>query len=425
MEYLKRAKKREIGVSAETQEKVSSIIKDVRENGDSALRRYSRLLDGVEREDFRVSEAEFDAALAGAPKSLLADIESAAANIRAFAEAQKGCLLPLPSFSPLPGLTLGHRLVPVSQAGCYVPGGAYPLFSTALMLAIPAKVAGVERIAVCTPPSRGTGVPHPSVLAALRLAGVSEVYALGGAQAIAALAWGTESVPPVDLIAGPGNAFVAEAKRQCYGKVGLDFVAGPSEALVVVDDTSESKIAAADILAQSEHDPLAQGIIVGLTRKSAQEAVCETERRLEALEKKDSKCGKIARASWTDYGEAVFAETWDEAAAYINARAPEHLELQCQKPENFACKLHNYGSLFLGGFSAEVFGDYCSGPNHTLPTLGAARYTGGLWAGTFLKTLSFQRLSPEAASGLAPLASRLASAEGLAAHSEAAEARAF
>ena len=399
-------------------ETVGAIVEDVRLHGDEALIRYGAQFDGSSRQDPRVLAEELEAACREVSSAELEDIRRAAGPIRKFAEAQKAALTELTAFSPFPGVFLGHRVIPVQSCCCYVPGGSYPLYSTALMLAIPAKAAGVRRVAACSPVMKGTDSIHPKTLAALAAAGVDEVYALGGAQAIAAFAYGTERIAPVDLIVGPGNRYVAEAKRQCYGQVGIDFFAGPSEVLILADSTGDAELIALDLLAQCEHDPMARGVVVTTDRTVAGRVAAEVKRRLETLE-----TAAIARRSWEDYGEILLADSMEEAVAIANDRAPEHLEVQTENPEALMDSLYNYGSLFLGPHAAEVFGDYASGTNHTLPTLRAARYTGGVWAGTFLKVCTHQRLTREGMTGLAPLVSRLARGEGLIAHAEAAEGR--
>ena len=299
-------------------------------------------------------------------------------------------------------------------------GAANPLYSTAMMLGIPAGAAGVGRIAACSPVMKGTDEINPRTLVAMDIAGVDEIYAVGGAQAIAAFSYGTEQIRPVDLIVGPGNSFVTEAKRQCYGKVGIDFVAGPSEVLVIADSGADADVVAADLLAQSEHDREAKGILVTTDEALAGAVIRSVEKQLEKLKTKD-----IAASSWNDYGEVLIAEDLDEAVRYANSYAPEHLEVNVAKEreEETVSSLVNYGSLFIGGNTAEVFGDYASGTNHTLPTLGAARYTGGVWTGTFLKTCTYQKMSRQAMLEIAPLVSRMAEGEGLAGHARAAEIR--
>jgi histidinol dehydrogenase len=286
------------------------------------------------------------------------------------------------------------------------------------MLAIPAKTAGVPRVAACSPTMKGTNKVHPKTVVAMDIAGVDEIYALGGAHAIAAFSYGTAQIRPVDLIVGPGNSYVTEAKRQCYGQVGIDFVAGPSEVMVIADESADAEIIASDLLAQSEHDRVAKGVVVTTSEALAQQIVKEVERQLGELD-----TSALAREAWENYGEIILADSLDEAAAIANDAAPEHLEVQANDSEALAEKLYNYGSLFIGKYTAEVFGDYASGTNHTLPTLRAARYTGGVWVGTFIKTCTHQSFTKEAMLEMAPLVARLAHGEGLQAHALAAENR--
>ncbi|MDR0882159.1 MAG: histidinol dehydrogenase [Candidatus Adiutrix sp.] len=418
MEFLKSARARTIAATREMRRTVAEIIEEVQANGDEAIRRYNRKFDGCDRPALRVSREETETAYREVSGSDLADLRQAAHNIRQFAEAQKATLTSLPAVSPIPGLTIGHRVIPVRSCCGYVPGGGYPLYSTALMLAIPAQVAGVPRVTACSPALKGSSRIHPKTLVALDLAGVDEIYVVGGAQAVAAFSFGTEQIRPVDLIVGPGNSYVTEAKRQCYGQVGIDFVAGPSEIMVIADHTADPEVIAADLLAQSEHDLLAQGLLVTIDRALGRLVLEAVERQLTTLA-----TAAIARRSWADYGEVAVADNLEEVVAYANDRAPEHLEIQVEDNETLAGRLYNYGSLFIGQYSAEVFGDYASGPNHALPTLRAARYTGGVWVGTFLKTCTHQTLDREALPALAPLVARLARGEGLVAHALAAELR--
>ena len=397
---------------------VEEMINYVREQKDAALKEYNLKFDGCTRETLRVSKEEIQVAYTKLTAQEIEDLKAAAANIRAFSKAQKETVRPLENFSPAPGIFLGHRIIPVKSCCCYVPGGNYPLYSTALMLIIPAKTAGVERVAACSPVMKGTNEINPKTLVAMDIAGADEIYAVGGAQSIAAFSYGTEEIKPVDMIVGPGNRFVTEAKRQCYGQVGIDFVAGPSEVLVIADGSGTPEIVAADLLAQSEHDPNAKGILI-TTEESFGTAVMEAvERELAVLE-----TAEIARKSWEVYGEVILVDSLEEAVCLANEYAPEHLELNIQKPEEVSKQLYNYGSLFIGENTAEVFGDYASGTNHTLPTLRAARYTGGVWVGTFLKTCTYQSMTPEAAAELAPLVYRMAKGEGLMGHARAAEVR--
>lgn len=418
MEILKEARVRTEEDKKKLTQTVGEMIDNVRERKDQALREYSQRFDGSVRESFRIRPEEIQEAYAQLTEEEIQDLKTAAEHIRAFAKAQRETIQPLENFSPAPGIFLGHRIIPVNSCCCYVPGGNYPLYSTALMLVIPAKTAGVGRVAACSPVMKGTGKIHPKTLAAMDIAGADEIYALGGAQAVAAFSYGTEEISPVDMIVGPGNQYVTEAKRQCYGQVGIDFVAGPSEVLVIADGSGSPKIVAADLLAQSEHDPNAKGMLITTDKKFGQEVIQAVEEELSWLP-----TASIARKSWETYGEVVLAESLEEAVEICNAYAPEHLELNVREPELLKEELCNYGSLFIGENTAEVFGDYASGTNHTLPTLRAARYTGGVWVGTFLKTCTHQSMTPEAMKELAPLVERMAQGEGLAGHAQAAKVR--
>lgn len=417
---LKPSKKRTEEDRSRLMTTVGDIIADVRMNGDAALMEYNRRFDGCERTALRISEQEIRDAYDKVSAQEIEDIKKAAANIENFAKAQRATVGALEDFSPSPGIVLGHRVIPVRSCCCYVPGGGYPLYSTALMLGSPAKVAGVERVTACSPVIKGTDCIHPKTLVAMDVAGVDEIYAVGGAQAIAAFSYGTDQIQPVDMIVGPGNSFVTEAKRQCYGKVGIDFVAGPSEVLIIADGNADPEVLATDILAQSEHDKEAKGILVTTDEKLGASVIDAVEAQLSTLETEP-----IARSSWNDFGEILIADSLDEAVEYANAYAPEHLEVNVAEADadRVVSGLKNYGSLFIGGNTAEVFGDYASGPNHTLPTLGAARYTGGVWVGTFLKICTYQSMSRDAMMGIAPLVSNLARGEGLIGHARAAEIR--
>lgn len=420
MRELKASKKRTEQDKSRLIETVKEIIDEVKARGDAALLEYNSKFDGCGRKALRICRDEIKEAYEAVPDAEIDDIRRAAANIRSFAEAQRETIGILDGFSPEVGINLGHKVIPVDSCCCYVPGGGYPLYSTALMLGIPARTAGVGRITACSPVIKGTDRIHPKTLVAMDIAGVDEIYAVGGAQAIAAFSYGTEQIQPVNLIVGPGNSFVTEAKRQCFGKVGIDFVAGPSEVLVIADGGADPEIIAADLLAQSEHDKEAKGILVTTDEALGMAVMKAVEEQLPTLDTKD-----IAASSWKDFGEVLLAESLDEAVAYANRYAPEHLEVNVAKEveDEVVSQLRNYGSLFIGGNTAEVFGDYASGTNHTLPTLGAARYTGGVWTGTFLKICTYQRMTEDAMMKIAPLVSSLARGEGLIGHARAAEIR--
>lgn len=417
---LKTSKTRSEEDRSRLRETVGKIIDSVIKNGDKALKEYNSRFDRCKREFIRISSDEIKEAYDKVPAGEVEDIKKAADNIRAFAEAQKGTVGSLKNFSPSEGIILGHRVIPVDSCCCYVPGGGYPLYSTALMLGIPAKVAGVRRVTACSPVIKGTDSIHPKTLVAMDVAGIDEIYAIGGVQAVAAFSYGTDQIEPVDLIVGPGNSFVTEAKRQCYGKVGIDFVAGPSEVLIIADNTADPEIIAADLLAQSEHDREAKGILVTTDEMLGKAVWNAVEKQLPTLDTEE-----IARSSWNDFGEILIADTLDEAIEYANEYAPEHLEVNVSesRTDYVADSLRNFGSLFIGGNTAEVFGDYASGPNHTLPTLGASRYTGGVWVGTFLKICTYQSMTADAMMSIAPLVSNLARGEGLTGHARAAEIR--
>ena len=426
MEYIKEYKKREKSIDRETREAVFSMIEEVRAGGDEAVLRLSEKFDDCKRREIglglRVGPEEIAAAYMEVGEELIKDMAQAAISILGFAEAQKESLSEVRDFSPRQGVFLGHRIIPVDSCLCYIPGGNYPLYSTALMLIIPAKEAGVKRVVCCSPVEKGTGRINPKTLVAMDIAGADEIYAVGGVQAISAFAYGTETIAPVDLIVGPGNKYVAEAKRQCYGKVGIDFVAGPSEVLVIADGTGNPEIVAADLLAQAEHDVNAKSILVTTDRAFGEKVIECVEKELSEIS-----TGEIARVSWEDNGEVILVSSMEEAVEYSNKVAPEHLEINTvslsDSIEYFLKNLRNYGSLFLGQNTAEVFGDYASGTNHTLPTVGASRYTGGLWVGTFLKTCTYQYMRDQGSEEIAPIVRRLAEGEGLSAHAYAAKVR--
>lgn len=418
MEIIKNAEKRSNADNASLIQTVGEIVENIKTGGDDKLISYNKNFDNNERTKLQITQEEIEEAYSMVSSPDIEDIKKAKHNIEAFAQVQKEALKEIKSYEISPGITLGHRIIPVHSCLCYVPGGGYPLYSTALMLAVPAQVAGVKRITACSPARKGTGKIHPKTLVALDIAGVHEIYAVGGAHAIAAFSYGTDQIKAVDLIVGPGNQYVTEAKRQCYGQVGIDFVAGPSEVLVIADESANAAIIAADLLAQSEHDLLAKGILVTTSRNLAEAVIEQVEFQLAKLPTKN-----IASPSWHKFGEVILADNLDEAINIANDFAPEHLEVIVSDKESVVPYLMNYGSLFIGQYTAEVFGDYTSGTNHTLPTLKAARYTGGVWVGTFLKVCTHQSITKEAMAEMSPLVSRLARGEGLISHARAAEIR--
>lgn len=415
MKIIKSAGKR-TAEDVDIRQQVFTILEDIRSKGDEALAKYCRELDNFIG-TVRVTDDDIKKAYDSLEPQVVRDIEFAADRIRRFAEIQKKSICEVKE-EVSPGVILGHRIIPINSCGVYIPGGRYPLPSSALMSIIPAKVANVSRIVACSPPDKKTGSIHPATLVAMNVAGADEIYCMGGAHAIGALAYGTETIKGVDMIVGPGNIWVTEAKRQVFGTVGIDFLAGPSEVLIIADETANPDFVAADLLAQSEHDPNARGILISLSENMASKVVSSLEILLT-----DLKTADIARKAWEDNGEVFVADSMDEAIKLANEIAPEHLELCVKNPEDVVDSLHNYGSLFIGNYAAEVFGDYVSGTNHILPTMKAARYSGGVWVGTFLKVVTFQKITKEGAAELIPAASNLAETEGLFAHKLAADIR--
>lgn len=410
MHYIKRADTSSVSVDRdETRNVVREIIADVRARGDEALREYETRFSQVERPQFRITDDEWERAIASLDEDVKTLVDRSTARVTAFAEAQLATLHPL-EMELGDGIVLGHRHVPLETAGAYVPGGRFPLLSSAQMVTVPAKVAGVKRV-VALSPANYQGSIHPAVLYALKRAGATDVFAIGGAQAIAAMAYGTESVPRVDLIAGPGNRFVAEAKRQVYGDVGIDLIAGPSEILVIADDTADAHVVAVDLLAQAEHDPYSRAILISTSHALAEAVAEEVETVLAALPE-DSP----ARHSWPRCGEIISVQNPHEAFSVGNDYAMEHVHIQMAEPRRALDALHNYGSLFIGEPSSVVFSDKVSGTNHTLPTLQAARYTGGLWVGTYIKTLTYQEVREPGTQYLARHSELQSRREGLEGH---------
>lgn len=399
-------------------EQVSAIIEDIKINKDEALKKYNLKFDNNDRRVIKVSKEEIEEAYKQVDEEFIKDLKIASKNIENFAMAQKESFDNNFEKEIYPGVILGQKHIPVTSCLAYVPGGGYPLFSTALMLIIPAKVAGVKRVVACSPTMKSTPKINPKTLVAMDIAGADEIYATGGVQAIAAFTYGTESIKPVDIIVGPGNKYVTEAKRQCYGTVGIDFVAGPSEVLIIADETANPTYIAADVLAQCEHDLNARGILVTTSEKFGLEVSQKVDEMLETLPTKN-----IAKPSWDNNGEIILVDSLEEAVQISNEYAPEHLEIDVENNEGIIEGLVNYGSLFIGEYSAEVFGDYVSGTNHTLPTLKASRYTGGVWVGTFIKTCTHQVLNKKAIKSLGPVAINMATEEGLYAHANAARVR--
>lgn len=418
MEILKKSKFKNLENEKETKNQVREILNEIKINKDVGVRKYNLQFDKNPRINYRVTREEIVRAYKQVDIKFIEDIKVAVKNIEEFAKIQKGSFNNNFEKEIYPGVILGQKHIPIESALAYVPGGGYPLFSTALMLIIPAKVAGVKRICACSPTMKNSESINPKTLVAMDIAGADEIYAIGGVQAIGAFTYGTETIKSVDIIVGPGNKYVTEAKRQCYGSVGIDFVAGPSEVLIIADENANPDYIAADILAQCEHDYNARGVLI-TTDKNLGERVCKkVDEMLENLPTKE-----IASYSWENNGEIIYVNTLDEAVKLSNKYAPEHLEINIKNEDEVIDKLINYGSLFIGELSAEVFGDYVSGTNHTLPTLRASRYTGGVWVGTFIKTCTTQRLNKKAVKLLGPVAYDLAIEEGLYAHANAAKVR--
>lgn len=396
-------------------ETVADILGEVETRGDAAVRAYSEKFDGWTPPSFRLAGAEVDALVAAVPEDTVADIRFAQAQIRRFAEAQRAALTDV-EVETLPGVTLGHRNIPVESVGCYVPGGRYPMVASAHMSVVTAKVAGVSRIVACTPPTGGA--PHPETVAAMALGGADEIHILGGVQAVGAMALGTESMAPVDMLVGPGNAYVAEAKRQLFGRVGIDLLAGPTEILVVADETADVEMVATDLLGQAEHGPTSPAALITTDERLAAALPAEIERQLRVLP-----TAEVAGAAWRDFGRIVLVDSDEEAAAEADRMACEHVEILTREPRRFLDRMRNYGSMFLGPETNVSYGDKVIGTNHTLPTRGAARHTGGLWVGKFLKTVTYQECTEAASVEIGAYCSRLCAVERFWGHKEQADLR--
>ncbi len=394
---------------------VSSVISDIEANGDLAVRAYSEKFDNWSPASFKLSIEEISDIIATVPPSVLDDIRFAQAQIRNFAEKQRASILDI-EVETRPGVILGHKNIPVNSAGCYIPGGRYPMVASAHMSILTAKVAGVKRVIACTPPIKGA-VPAATI-AAMHMAGADEIYLLGGVQAMVAMAVGTETIDAVDMIVGPGNAYVAEAKRQLYGKVGIDLFAGPTEILVIADETADAEMVACDILGQAEHGPTSPGALITTSRKLAEETLVEIEKQLLVLPTAD-----LASVAWRDNGMIILVDDEQEALIEADKLAYEHVEVLTKNPDFFLENMTNYGALFLGPETNVAYGDKVIGTNHTLPTNKAAKYTGGLWVGKFLKNCTYQRCTPAASVEIGEYAMRLCEIEGFMGHKEQAALR--
>jgi sulfopropanediol 3-dehydrogenase len=395
---------------------VEGIIEDVQKRGDAAIREYSTKFDNWSPPSYRLSDAEIQACVDALPQSQIDDILFAQAQIRNFAQIQRASMKDV-EVETLPGVILGHKNLPVASVGCYVPGGKYPLVASAHMSVVTAKAAGVPRVIASAPAYKGR--PHPAIVAAMHLAGADEIYTLGGVQAIAAMALGTETIVPVDVIVGPGNAFVAEAKRQLFGKIGIDLLAGPTETLIIADETCDAEMAATDLLGQAEHGPNSPAVLLTTSKKLTEDIQAEIDRQLETLGTAD-----IARKAWQDYGQIILCDTQDEMVQEADHIASEHVQVLTKDPDYFLNNMHNYGALFLGARTNVSYGDKVIGTNHTLPTKKAGRYTGGLWVGKFIKTVTYQRVTTDEASAMiGEYCSRLCAIEGFDGHKAQADLR--
>lgn len=400
---------------AKVREVVESILVDIDDCGDDAVRELSERFDNWSPEEFRLSTEQIADLMESLSEQTIEDIKFAQAQVRNFAQAQRAALQDV-EVETLPGVTLGHKNIPVNSVGCYVPGGRYPMVASAHMSVITAKVAGVKRVIACTPPIDGE-LPAATVTA-MHLGGADEIYILGGVQAVAAMALGTATIDPVDMLVGPGNAYVAEAKRQLFGRVGIDLLADPTEILVIADETADAEMVATDLLGQAEHGPTSPAILLTTSERLARETEVEIGRQLEVLATAD-----VAGVAWQDCGQIILAESDAEMVDVADQIACEHVEVLTSNPRYFLDNMTNYGALFLGPETNVAYGDKVIGTNHTLPTKTAARYTGGLWVGKFLKTVTYQEVKPEASALIGEYCSRLCAIENFWGHKEQADLR--
>lgn len=400
----------------QVRETVEKTLADIEANGDKAVRQLSEKFDNWSPDSFRLSDADIAQAMSEVSERDLEDIRFAQAQIRHFAEAQLASMQPV-EIETRPGVVLGHKHLPINSVGCYIPGGAYPMVASAHMSVLTAKVAGVKRVIAAAPPHKGK--PHPAIVATMHLAGADEILVLGGVQAVGAMAIGTDTIAPVDMLVGPGNAFVAEAKRQLFGRVGIDLFAGPTETLVIADESVDGLLCATDLLGQAEHGPTSPAALLTNSEKLANDTLAAIEALLEKLP-----TAEIARQAWDTHGEIIVCDSHEEMLQVANEMAYEHVQVMTEDPELYLEKMTNYGALFLGPRTNVAYGDKVIGTNHTLPTKKAARYTGGLWVGKFLKTCTYQRvLTDEASAEIGSYCSRLCALEGFAGHGEQANER--
>ena len=416
--YLKRGKDAQVRADddAKVRQTVEGILKDIAARGDDAVREYSRKFDSWDPASFTLSQADIEAAVKKLSAREVEDIKFAQTQIRNFAQIQRDSMRDV-EVETMPGVILGHKHIPVNAAGCYVPGGKYPLIASAHMSVLTAKVAGVKRIVSTAPPFEGA--PHPAIVAAMHFAGADQILVLGGVQAVAAMAIGTQSVKAVDMLVGPGNMFVAEAKRQLFGRVGIDLFAGPTETLIIADESVDGEMCAVDLLGQAEHGPNSPAVLLTNSEKLAKDTLAEIERQLKILP-----TAKLAGQSWAEYGEVIVCDTYEEMLAKADELASEHVQVMTHDPDYFLNNMTNYGALFLGPRTNVAFGDKVIGTNHTLPTNKNARYTGGLWVGKFLKTCTYQKvMTDEASARVGEYCSRLCHMENFAGHGEQANIR--
>jgi len=403
-------------IQAQVRATVEAILADILARGDAAVREYSKKFDNWSPDSFRLSAQEIDECVRALPPRAIADIRFAQTQIRNFAQIQKNALREV-EVETLPGVILGHKNIPVNSVGCYVPGGKYPMVASAHMSVVTAKVAGVKRVIAAAPPFEGR--PSPAIVAAMHLGGADEIYCVGGVQAVMAMALGTKQIAPVDMIVGPGNAYVAEAKRQLFGRIGIDLLAGPTETLIIADDSCDAETAATDLLGQAEHGPNSPAILLTTSEALARAVPEEIERQLAVLS-----TAPVARVAWQDYGEIILCDTDDEMVREADRIASEHVQVMTRDPDYFLRHMTNYGALFLGQRTNVSYGDKVIGTNHTLPTMKAARYTGGLWVGKFIKTCTYQRvLTDEASVMVGEYCSRLCDLEGFEGHRKQADLR--
>lgn len=401
---------------AKVRQIVENILGDIESKGDSAVRELSEKFDNWSPEQFRLSEEQIQACVDALDESTRHDIEFAQQQVRNFAQIQRDSMKDV-EVETMPGVVLGHKNIPVNSVGCYIPGGKYPLVASAHMSVLTAKVAGVKRVIACAPPFNGQ--PNVAIVAAMAMAGADEIYCFGGVQAVGAMALGTETIAPVDMIVGPGNAFVAEAKRQLFGRVGIDLFAGPTETLVIADEKGcDPELAAADLLGQAEHGYNSPAVLLTNSETFAKETIKEIERQLTILP-----TAEVAGKAWADYGQVIVCDSYEEMVEVADDIASEHVQVMTEDPKYFLANMTNYGALFLGRETNVSYGDKCIGTNHTLPTKKAARYTGGLWVGKFIKTCTYQRVTEAASLKVGEYCSRLCALEGFAGHKEQADIR--